>query len=163
MVVGITAHKVYVSDVTSSVGFCHIRHFIDIFQHPVTSCHYYIHAIPYILPQVSSVDSTNTELRSPKLVGLPSDGNLVRGSFSRIPWVSPNGTRIGKTGRGVPKVSFGIFHAVENGIFLECSLKIIVYIQKIAGTEQQRTADHGSQKYFNSIFHKFFNVMWLES
>ena len=140
MVVGITAHKVYVSDVTSSVGFCHIRHFIDIFQHPVTSCHYYIHAIPYILPQVSSVDSTNTELRSPKLVGLPSDG-------------------IGKTGRGVPKVSFGIFHAVENGIFLECSLKIIVYIQKIAGTEQQRTADHGSQKYFNSIFHKFFNVM----
>ena len=38
-------------------------------------------------------------------------------------------------------------------------MKIIVYIQKIAGTEQQRTADHGSQKYFNSIFHKFFNVM----
>ena len=46
---------------------------------------YYIHSIPQILRQVSAVNFTDTELRSPEFVSLPSDGYLIRSSFSRIP------------------------------------------------------------------------------
>ena len=122
--------------VRESLELLHIGHLADIFQHPVASCHYYIHSIPQIPRQVSAVNFADTELRSPEFASLPSDGYLVRSSFSRIPGISPNGPSVWKTGRGIPEVSFGILHAMENGIFLECSLEIAVYIQKVAGAEQ---------------------------